>query len=272
LFFAFSHLRAFLKHIIFPAGTVGKYLTFFAILLFSNLFGYWDDYEGEKLVLFTLAPGIGDQFPASCQEQMLPSYFHRLACQFPNINAKVIAIDVCLSEDPKSSEYTFLSEWQNKGVTFRKDNIEIQCYKELIPHDEESEYGKRVEDYIEKVLAAGGVVFIGHHAQAYYAFEPFRIAYNKFKGDNLQMYICYADFPPWSAPKVYFNKPCSNDELEEIYQIMRRYIEFFFDFADKGDREAAYQLLQSIINRLDLNFIFYRDMSDLPYEVIRHSD
>jgi hypothetical protein len=249
-----------------------KYILVIAIFFTQTLLASWDKYEGERLVLLSLAPGIGDQFPENCEEQMLPSYFQDIASNYPDSKAKIIAIDPRLSHDPASPEYAFLKDWEHDGVTFRKDNIEIECFSEYIPENANEEYTRRVENYLSRILENGGVVFIGHHGQAYYAFEPFRIAYNNLNCDNVQMYICCGDSPPFSTPKVYGNNPCSNVELDEFYEIILPHFRKFLSLYTEGNREACHQLLNSIIQNVDTSFIFYRDMVDLPYKVIRTSD
>jgi len=247
--------------------------TAFLIFLFfvQGLSAVWDEYNGEQIVLFSLAPGTGDQYRESCEEQKLPRYIQTIAKQYPDIKVKIIAIDPLLSTDPESSEYAFLGGWEHDGVTFKKDNIEIQFYSEYIP-DVDEEYLKRVESYFLKVVDNGGVLFIGHHTQAYYAFEPFRIVHNRLNIDNVQMYICCADFAPFSTPKVYWNNPCSNEELSDFFDVIFPHINEFFSSMDVNDKEACHSLLNAIMQNVETNFIFYRDMVDLPYKVIRSAD
>ncbi|WP_068469187.1 hypothetical protein [Candidatus Protochlamydia phocaeensis] len=167
-------------------------------------------------------------------------------------------------------------------MNFRKDNISIHYFNEYIPESPDDGYTKRVENYLLKILENGGIVFIGHHGQAYYAFEPFRAAYNHLNCANIQMYICCADVPPYSTPKIYFNNPCSNQELDEFFEFIYPHIREFWELIDdwevedkvkyKDEIEPAYQLLDSLTQGLKTNFIFYKDMLHLPYDVIRHSD
>lgn len=273
----------------------------FFIFLFciQTLSASWDKYEGEQLVLFSLAPGVGNQFSKNCEEQKLPTYFRKIAESYPDIKAKIIAIDPLLSSDPESSQYAFLKDWEHQGTTFKKGNIEIQFFNEYIPEAGDEEYTKRIEKYMLNILENGGAVFIGHHGQAYYAFEPFRIAYNNLhSNNNVQMYICSADVAPCSPPKVYGSAPCSNEELTVFYEIIEPYLTQFFQFSSyesteffsndidleelnlnpsryiisHNDEEACYLLFMNIIKNRDTSFQIYRDMLDLPYKAIRSSD
>ncbi len=250
-----------------------KYILVIAIFFTQTLFASWDKYEGEQLVLLCLAPGIGDEFPENCEEQMLPSYFQEIANNYPDSKAKIIAIDPRLSQDPSSSEYAFLKDWEHDGVTFRKDNMEIQCFSECIPENAHEEYTKRVENYLSRILENGGVVFIGHHGQAYYAFEPFRLAYNNLNCDNIQMYICCSDSTPLSLPLRY---------TEIILAAMLNLMNFlklfypisgnFWHFVPRAIERLAISFLIPLFKTSNTSFIFYRDMVDLPYKVIHTSD
>ncbi len=278
---------------------------FWIILFFATahaLCASWDDYKGEHLVLFSLAPGTGEHYAENCQEQKLPQYFQKIAEQYPDIKAKIIAIDGDFSLDTISPEYAFLKSWENEGLAFRKGNIEIEFFKEWIPtistqgSDRVNEYSQRVENYLTDVSKNGGVVFIGHHGQVYYAFEPFRIAYNKLRKDfNIEMYICGGDMAPFSPPKTYHGVDCSNEELDRFYDDIG--LPYFMEFMQLDDSEleikydengngflnvkkptsqesknAAYELLQNVIKDYPTSFRFYPDMADLPYQVERHED
>jgi hypothetical protein len=285
---------------------------FIALLLFisQNLSANWDNYAGEQLVLFSLAPGNNDQFARSCEEQKLPHYFQKIADQYPDIKAKIIAIDPCFSQDPAAPEYAFLKDWENEGLVFRKNNIEIEFFPEYIPKNDEI-YSQRVEKYITKIIENGGTVFIGHHMKAYETFEPFRTAYNNLNQNNVQMYICCADLAPYSSPTVFYQTMCCEDELKIFFNtIIDPHLQEFdavidlhksefldlelidyerlgleikytangeayfdqFEFEQAVAGEACYELLNTLIQNVSPSFHIYRDMLDLPFEATRSED
>lgn len=283
-------------------------LFFLFLFCIQTLTASWDQYEGEQLVLFSLAPGTGDQFARSSEEQKLPTYFRKIAETYPDIKAKIIAIDPYLSSDPTSDQYAFLKKWEHEGTIFKKGNIEIQFISEYIPEIDEENYTHRIKQYMLSVLENGGIVFIGHHGQAYYAFEPFRIAYNHlYNHQNIQMYISCANLPPTAPPKVYWNTPCSNEELKAFYESIEpyfsqfasfnsyEYTEAFYKLHDLNldldaflmelnlhfnryiiehceDIEACEHLFMNIIKNMDTSFQIYKDMFNLPYTARRSSD
>lgn len=189
----------------------------------------------EKLVLFTLGPGGGNhygQYSEAIKMQKVPVYFIALAEAFPSISAKIFAIDPSFTLDTKASEYAFLYEngWElaiepedypRQPPRFTKGNIEIVFYKFVIPDSYAGEMLKSVTDYASSVLDSGGCVFMGHHASAFGVLPVFSEVYNKLQSqpnkNNLLMYVCSGDTPPWSSPKVYHNIPYSSGELKTLY-------------------------------------------------------
>lgn len=239
----------------------------------------------ESLVLFTVGPGGGDfygQYVESIKMQKVPSYFLSIAETNPSISAKIFAIDPSFSLDCNAPEYTFLYEngWElvtqpidfpSSPLRFIKDNIEIVFFKFVIPDKYTGELSNVLVKYTTSILDSGGCVFMGHHGSAFGGFSVFTNVYNLLQKEHMQanniiMYICSGNRPPWSNPKVYHNVPYDPEELDTSYDRLAPFFEKWIPKSDEWD-PLSWEQQRNILEEYDEGFIprykVYHDLGNL---------
>lgn len=236
----------------------------------------------EKLVLFTLGPGGRSEFEDAVKMQKVPKYFLNLTEEFPSISAKIFAIDPTFSSNCNAPEYAFLYEngWEfvsnrdgypNQPMRFIKNNVEIVFFKFVIPDRYSKELFKAVTNYSSSVLDSGGCLFIAHHGSAFGVFQIFTDAYNLLQkkhpqANNLLMYICCANVPPWSNPKVYHNVSYKKEELDTLYDKLNPFFQMWMPKSEEWEQlswEQQRQILEEYQEEYSPSYQVYYDLRDL---------
>lgn len=245
----------------------------------------------EKLVLFTLGTGIGDQFAEAVKMQKLPNYFLQLADARPSCSAKIFAIDPCFSLDSNAPEYAFLNDngWtivkkeyhklhpDSQPPRFTKGNIEIVFFKFVIPDKYARDFAEILMNYTSTLLDHGGCVFMGHHGSAYGVWPIFTGIFNALqeshaRANNLLMYVCCAETPPWSNVKVYHHVPYDSKELSTLYEMMDPWYKTWMYYPKSQEWEQlSWKEQQAILDEYLEGFtpsyqLFY-DLSSLEVQV-----
>ncbi|MBA3816405.1 MAG: hypothetical protein H0X29_07785 [Parachlamydiaceae bacterium] len=248
--------------------------------------------QNDNFVLFSLAPGDGEQFKAQVQQQIVPNYFLKLAEKYPEAEAKIIAIDPLFSLDSSVEQYAFLyeSNWtllpklsdsdEKNGfgcVRFRKGNVEIVFITLWIPQENFElvmHFSQMIKRFATNLLDREGILFIGNHGSAFDAFKPFWMAYNELQNhshsSNVQMYVCSGDQLPWSGTKLYGQVKYDQAEINNLYLLLEP---FFNEWMSEGKGwfllayEEKLKILQHYYGFFKPQFLQFRDLSTLSFNV-----
>ena len=93
---------------------------------------------------------------------------------------------------------------------------------------------------------------MGHHGSAFGIFTPFTEVYNKLQdrcmgANNLIMYICCGDGPPWSSLKLYHHVPYDSEEMHTLYSKLRPFFKKWIP-SDMGWDQLSREQQQDILN------------------------